>query len=152
MPQSSAPESAVPADPSWRYGVYLFPLGPLSMLCSYGGLWLFTRATDAESIGVGIAAFVATVLAGWLSYLFAAIVAIALSMDARALRDHPTWNSTPWLAVGAGLVHFSGAVLAVPYLLSVPAIAYYVYRRRQHVGSGGGRGSAVSARDRPTLE
>ncbi|QLK26964.1 hypothetical protein HYG81_04975 [Natrinema zhouii] len=152
MSQFSASESAVPADQSWRYGVYLFPLGPLSMLCSYAGLWLFTRATDAESIGVGVAAFIVTVLAGWLSYLFAAIVAIAISMDARALRDHPTWNPSPWLAVGAGLVHFAGAVLAGPYLLSVPAIAYYVYRRRQHVGGDGGRGSAESARDRATLE
>ncbi|WP_254761444.1 hypothetical protein [Natrinema marinum] len=154
---SSAPDSEPPAaaDPSWRYGVYLFPVGPVSMLSSYAGLRLFVSASEGGSIGVGIAAFVVTVLAGWLSYLFAAIVAVALVMDARALRDHPAWNPNPWLVGVLGVVHLAGAVLAYPYLLSTPAIAYYVYRRRRHVGddSGdGGRRPAEATGERSTLE
>ncbi|WP_408957757.1 hypothetical protein [Natrinema sp. 74] len=149
MSSSPGSEPPVPSDPLWRYGVYLFPVGPLSMLGSYAGLWLFVSASEGDSVGVGIAAFLATVLANWLSYLFAAIVAVALIMDARALRDYPAWNPNPWLVGVLGVVHVAGAVIAYPYLLSVPTIAYYVYRRRQHVG---GRRPAEAAGDRSTSE
>ncbi|WP_229504760.1 hypothetical protein [Natrinema versiforme] len=144
MSQSSASESAEPADPAWRFGVYLFPLAPLAMLGSYAGLWLFTRSVDAESLGVGLAAFAVTVLAGWLSVIFAAIVAGSLLMDALALRDHPSWNPNPWIAGGLGLVHLAGAELVIPYLLSVPGIGYYLYRRRQLIGRDGGDDSGGS--------
>ena len=75
--------------------------------------------------------------------------------DARALRDHRAWNPNPWLVGVLGIVHFAGAVLAFPYLLSVPAIAYYAYRRRQRVGDDGrdgGRGPAEASGDRQVLE
>ncbi|WP_226480093.1 hypothetical protein [Natrinema amylolyticum] len=138
-----------PADPAWRYGAYLFPIAPLSTLTSNAALRLFVQTADTESLGVGLASFVVTVLAGWLSYLFAVVVAVALVMDALGLREHPAWNPNPWLAGGLGLSHFAGAVLAVPYLLSVPAIGYYVYRRRQRLGGrdgdeGGGTAEPAS--------
>ncbi|WP_245742014.1 hypothetical protein [Natrinema salaciae] len=115
---------------------------------------LFVRSADAESVGIGLASFAVTVLASWLSYLFAAVVAVALIMDALALRDHPAWNPNPWLAGALGLVHVAGAVLAIPYLFSVPAIGYYVYRRRQRVdGTDDGEyGPAESSNDRLGLE
>ncbi|WP_222917992.1 hypothetical protein [Natrinema sp. SYSU A 869] len=144
-----------PADPAWRYGVYLFPIAPLLTLSSNVALRLFVLAADAESLGVGLASFVVTVLAGWLSYLFAAVVAVALLMDALALREQPAWNPNPWLAGGLGLSHVAGAVLAVPYLFSVPAVGYYVYRRRQRLdGRDGdeGRGTAESSSDQSVLE
>lgn len=147
--------SSVHRNPSWRYGVYLFPIGPLSLVLSHAALGLFVQASEAGSLGVGLSTFAVTVLAGWLSVLCSAVVAVALGMDALALRDHPAWNPNPWLAGIVGLGHLAGAELAYPYLLSVPAIGYYVYRRRQHVGSGdgdSGRGSADSSSDRSVLE
>ncbi|WP_226007647.1 hypothetical protein [Natrinema salinisoli] len=144
-----------PRDPAWRYGIYTFPIGPFSLVASYTGLSLFVLAADSESLGMGLASFAVVFLGGWLSYLFAAIAAVALLMDALTLRDHPAWTPNPWFAGGLALVHFAGAVLAVPYLLSVPAIGYYVYRRRQHIGSGdggSGPGPVEPSGDRPLLE
>ncbi|MDS0475799.1 hypothetical protein [Natrinema sp. 1APR25-10V2] len=45
--------------------------------------------------------------------------------------------------------------MAAPYLLSVPAIAYYVYQRRRRVGDDGsdsGRSPADASVERSTLE
>ncbi|SEW11331.1 hypothetical protein [Natrinema salifodinae] len=130
------PTFAASADPSWRYGVYLFPVPPLLVAVSDVALALFVRAVELESAGLRIVTFVGILLVGWLSYLFAAIVAVALTADVLALRDHPGWNSNPWLAAGLGVVHVAGTELAFPYLISVPAIGYYVYRRRQLIAGG----------------
>ncbi|AGB30949.1 hypothetical protein C488_02725 [Natrinema pellirubrum DSM 15624] len=138
---SSASEFA-PADPVWRYGVYLFPIAPLLTLISTAALRFFVVAADREALGAGLVSFAVTVLAGWLSFLFAAVVAVALLMDALALRDRPGWNPNPWLVGALGLVHVAGAELAVAYLFSVPAIGYYVYRRRQRLHGSEGRGRA----------
>lgn len=137
MSQPSTAESGTAGDPAWRFGVYLFPIGPLATLGSYAALWLFTLSVDAESLGVGLASFVVIVLAGWSSVIFAAIAGGSVLMDALALRDHPSWNPNPWIAGGLGLVHLAGAELAIPYLLSVPGIGYYLYRRRQLIGRDG---------------
>jgi hypothetical protein len=151
----SAPSgSTVSPDPSWRYGIYLFLIGPFFVVTSHAALGLFVQASETGSLGVGLGSFAVTVLAGWLSVLFSALVAVALVMDALALRDHSSWNPNPWLAGVLGLLHLAGAELAVPYLISVPAIGYYVYRRRQHVGGDGdsGPGPAESSSDRSVLE
>ncbi|MFA9504723.1 hypothetical protein ACERIM_18325 [Natrinema sp. H-ect1] len=99
-------------------------------------------AADREALGAGLVSFAVTVLAGWLSFLFAAVVAVALLMDALALRDRPGWNPNPWLVGALGLGHVAGAELTVAYLFSVPAIGYYVYRRRQRLHGSEGRGRA----------
>ncbi|WP_245853062.1 hypothetical protein [Natrinema ejinorense] len=137
---SPASDSPPASNPSWRYGVYLFPIPPLLLVVTYATVSLFTVAAQAESPLLAIGAFAATVLTGWVAYLIAAVVAVALAMDALALRDHPAWNPNPWLAAVLGVVHFGGAFLAVPYLASVPGISYYVYRRRQSVDGDGNGG------------
>lgn len=135
--------------------MYLFPVAPLLYLVTDAAISLFTLAAANESDVVAVATFVVTVHTGWSSYLFAIVVAVALVMDARALRDHPAWNPNPWLAAGVAIVLLAGAVLAAPYLLSVPVIAYYVYQRRQRAGDDGsdsGRGPADASLERSTCE
>lgn len=140
VPRSSSADG--PSNPSWRFGVYLFPLAPLSLLVAYAAVSLFVFAVETESTGIGVGVFFVTLLAGLFSYLFAIVTAVALVGDAVALRDRPDWNPNPWLAGVLALVHLGGAALTVPYLLSVPGIGYYVFRRRRHVGgddeNGGG--------------
>ncbi|MDF9744149.1 hypothetical protein [Natrinema salsiterrestre] len=151
---SPFPSSPGHRNPPWRYGVYVFPIGPVLLLLSRTALELFVQASEAGSLAIGLSTFAVTLIAGWSSVLCSAVVAVALVMDALALRDHPYWNPNPWLAGVVGIGHLAGAELAYPYLLSVPAIGYYVYRRRQHIGGDGGSGPgpADPSGDRPALE
>lgn len=123
-------------NPSWRYGVALFPFAPLLSLIALGSLRAFISISVAESLTetgvlVGLATFFLGVLSGWFAVLVA--VAVSVFLDARAFAPHPTWSPNHYVFGSVGLVHLAGTQLQVLYFLSVPSLLYYVYQRRQHV-------------------
>lgn len=120
-------------NPSWRYGVYVFPLAPLLSAISYVGSRTMLSAMNDE-LWSFLAGFVLSVLSQWLAVSFALVVLAAVVLDARALGTREAWEPNTFVYGFAGLVHLFGAVLWMAYLLSVPALGYYVYQRRQHVG------------------
>ncbi|WP_254769140.1 hypothetical protein [Salinilacihabitans rarus] len=132
MPESS--------DPRWRYGVALFPLPPLLQLVASAGLTTFasvdfTSTTGSEGgVLVGIVAFALIVLGSWSAVVLSAAVAASLYLDARAIARHERDAPSRFLAGGVGVVYVAaGADLPFLYAVSVPAIAYYLYRRRRYV-------------------
>ncbi|EJN59637.1 hypothetical protein [Halogranum rubrum] len=124
---------STPSNPSWRYGVYVFPLVPLLSATSYVGSRAMLSTMNDE-LWRFLAGFVLSVLGQWLAVVFAVVVLAAVVLDARALATRGAWTPNTFVYGFAGLVHLFGAVLWMAYLLSVPALGYYVYRRRQHSG------------------
>lgn len=123
------------ANPPWRYGVYAFLLVPLLSAVSYVGLFAGFSGVQ-ETPSVFVIGLVLTFLSQWVAIILALVVFTALILDVRALaeRDDGEWTPNPYLYGVGGLVHVAGAFLVAPYVLSVPALSYYVYRRRQRVG------------------
>ena len=124
---------STPSNPPWRYGVYAFLLVPLLSAVSYVGLFAGVSGVQ-ETPSVFLIGFALTVLSQWVAIVLALVVLTALVLDARALaeRDDEAWSPNPYLYGLCGLVHVAGAFLVAPYVLSVPALSYYVYRRRQY--------------------
>lgn len=121
-----------PSDPLWRYGVYAFVVPPALLALSYLGVAAFVQSAQTESPLLALGSLALTALSSWLAYPVVLVVAVSLFLDARALSDSDR-ALNEWFAGLLGLVHVAGAVVAVPYLVSVPGIGYYLYRRRQHV-------------------
>ena len=122
-------------DSSWRYGVALFPLAPLASLGSAVGNRVFLRlslgghAGETEALAA-VLAFLLSAVLSWAGVVVALIVLTALVLDARALRrGDAAFSPRPALAGVVGFVHLAAIVLAPLYLLSVPPLAYYTYRR-----------------------
>lgn len=125
-------------NPPWRYGVALFPVPLLLSILAVGSLFAFVSlsqsGTTAESgVLVALATFALTVLSSWLATLVGIVVAASVFLDARAFADHEAWSPNRWLFGGIGLLHVAATELLVLNLVSVPALLYYLYRRRQHV-------------------
>lgn len=128
------------SDPRWRYGVALFPLPPLLGLAAGAGLTAFASidftsiAGSEDGVLLGILAVALIVLGSWSAIVLSAAVAASLYLDARAIARRERDAPSPFLAGGVGVVHVvAGADLSFLYAVSVPAIAYYLYRRRRHV-------------------
>lgn len=127
---------SAPSDPSWRYGVALFPLPPLLSLVAIRGMWAFISQSTTESPTeadalLGIATFLVTALAHWLAVLLAAVVAVSAFLDARAFVGRDGWSPNEYAVGAVGLVHLAATQYQPLYLLSVSAFLYYVHRRRQ---------------------
>jgi hypothetical protein len=120
----------------WWYGIALFPLVLLSNVLSGFGSRRFVAAssgTAEPNVGVAIVAFVVSVAAFWGGLLVASLVLVCLLGDIRALGGDGTWSPSPAWGL-AGVVHLVGAVFSPALFLSVPALSYYLFRRRDRVG------------------
>jgi len=119
----------------WWFGVILFPVVPLlSLLSGIGSRAFIAVSTSAgePNVGVGIASFLLTVISFWGGILIALVVLLCLLADIRVLRRDQTWS--PHIAWAlAGIVHFAGTVFSMLFVLSVPALSYYLYRRHERV-------------------
>lgn len=123
-----------PSNPAWRYGVALFPLSPLLWLVAVGSVVVFASIPESEiGVLVGIGAWVLAVLSSWVAIPLALLVAASLYLDARSIARFAGDAPNQYVVGGVGLVHVAGSILAFPYVVSVPAITYYLYRRRRYV-------------------
>jgi hypothetical protein len=121
----------------WWYGVVLFPFVVLSELLSRVGSRVFLAVSTAPgepNVAAGVASFVLSVVAGWGGVVLALLVLVCLLADVRALREGEAWSPSGAWGL-AGLVHLAGTVLSVLFVLSVPALSYYLYRRHSRVGA-----------------
>ena len=124
-----------PSNPRWRYGVALFPLVPLAALGNVVGYRAFLELTvhgsgDETSALAAVLAFLLSAVVSWAGIVAALVVLAALVLDARALRrGDAAFSPRPAFAGFVGLVHLAAWVLAPLYVVSVPPLAYYTYRR-----------------------
>lgn len=116
---------------SWWYGILLFPVVILtSLLSDFASRAFFAAARSPDStIGMDVAWFALQTLSFWTGILVAAIVLVCLLADLRTLSEDQAWS--PSLAWGlSGVVHLGAAIVPELLLISVPALSYYLYRRR----------------------
>lgn len=121
--------------PRWRYGVALFPLVPLAALVNVVGYRAFLEPTvhgpgGETSALAAVLAFLLSSLVSIAGVVAALVVLAALVLDARALRRGDAgFSPRPAFAGFVGLVHLAAWVLASLYVVSMPPLAYYTYRR-----------------------
>jgi hypothetical protein len=119
----------------WWFGVVLFPAVPaLSILSGLASRTFLAASTSAEdlNVGVGITSFILGVVSFWGGIFVGVIVLVCLLGDVRVLRRTRVWSpSIAWPLVG--IAHLAGVVLPSLFVLSVPLLSYYLYRRRELV-------------------
>lgn len=115
----------------WWFGVVLFPAVPLLSLLSEIGSRGFLRvstATDDPNVGLGVVSFLLAAVSFWAGLLLALVVVLCLFVDLRSgTRDTARSPSVVWTL--AGVVHLAGVVFSLLFVLSVPALSYYLYMR-----------------------
>lgn len=120
---------------SWWCGILLFPVVILTSVASdFAAHAFFVAAQSSDSpLGMDVAWFVLQTLFFWTGVLVAVIVLCCLVMDLRSHSGNETWSPTPLWGL-AGVAHIGGAVFSGVLVVSVPALSYYLYQRRVHVG------------------
>jgi hypothetical protein len=113
------------------YGIVLFPLVVVTSLLSAFGTRTFLRTLTSEEPIVGFAtvSVVLSVVAFWAGLLVGVIVLVSLVADIRALRRNGSWRPSRLWGL-AGVTHLVGSVFSLAFVVSVPALSYYLYRRR----------------------
>ena len=116
---------------SWWYGILLFPAVILASLTSrFAENAFFATAQSPDStIGMDVAWFILQMLSFWTGILVAVVVFVCLLADLRSRsRDRTQSSSLLWGL--AGVVHLGGVIFTELLFISVPALSYYLYRRR----------------------
>ena len=116
---------------SWWYGILLFPAVILASLTSrFAENAFFATAQSPDStIGMDVAWFILQMLSFWTGILVAVVVFVCLLADLRSRsRDRTQSSSLLWGL--AGVVHLGGVIFTELLFISVPALSYYMYRRR----------------------
>ena len=115
----------------WWYGIALFPLVVITSLLSAFGSRTFLRTLTSEEpiVGFAIVSAVLSFVAFWVGILVGVIVLVSLIADIRALRRNGSWRPSRLWGL-AGVVHLVGSVFSAAFVVSVPALSYYLYRRR----------------------
>ena len=116
---------------SWLYGILLFPVVIFASLTSrFAEQAFFTTAKSSDSIiGMDVAWFTLQMVSFWVGILVAAVVLVCLLADLRSRSGEETQSSSIFWGLG-GVVHLGGAVFTELLFISVPALSYYLYRRR----------------------
>ncbi|GGO02041.1 hypothetical protein [Haloarcula pellucida] len=123
---------------TWYGLLVLFALPPMCLVLSRLSLRGFAMSMGGDPVTplTAIAFFLLTTLAGWAGVLFGLALAVALWFDSRRLVGTDCdWRPTPLYAL-AGVVHAAGTMLFVPFVVSVPAVGYYLVRRRRVLSAG----------------
>jgi hypothetical protein len=115
----------------WWYGIALFPLVVVTSLLSAFGSRTFLRTLTSEEpiVEFAIVSVVLSVVAFWAGLLVGVIVLVSLIADIRALRRNGSWRPSRLWGL-AGVVPLVGSVFSATFVVSVPALSYYLYRRR----------------------
>ena len=116
---------------SWWYGILLFPLVAVTTLLAHFGSRRFIAVSSSggdPNVAAGVASFMLAVAAFWGGICVALVVLGCLLGDIWALSGAEEWSpSAAWSL--AGFAHLGGAVFSPLFLVSVPALTYYLYRR-----------------------
>ena len=121
---------------SWWYGIALFPVVAVTTFLSRFGSRTFIAVTTFggdPNVAAGIASFVLAVAAFWGGIFVAVVVFGCLLADIWALGEEDGWApSVAWSL--AGLAHLGAAVFSPLFMISVPTLTYYLYRRHDRLG------------------
>lgn len=119
-----------------HYGLVLFPVVVVTTLVTRFSSRTFVAVSSSggdPNVAAGVVSFVLSVVSFWSGIVVALVVLGCLLVDIRTLGDDGEWSpSVAWSL--AGVVHLGGAVFSPLLLVSVPALSYYVYRRRVRLG------------------
>ncbi|RDI71710.1 hypothetical protein [Halopelagius longus] len=123
----------MPGPSRWWYGVAPFPVVVCTAFLAEVAARRFVAVSTAAgdpNVALGLASFALVALAQGVSVLVAVVVLASLLLDVRALRRAGEWTPT-WAWGLAGVVHFAAVEFTPLFLVSVPSLAYYLYRRRE---------------------
>jgi D-alanyl-lipoteichoic acid acyltransferase DltB (MBOAT superfamily) len=85
------------------------------------------------TVAAGIVSFVLAVASFWGGILVAFVVFGCLLANVRALDDEERWSPSTARSL-AGFAHLGAAVLSPLLFVSVPLLAWYLYRSRDRLG------------------
>jgi hypothetical protein len=116
---------------SWWYGIFLFPVVILASLTSrFAEHAFFATAQSSDStIGMDVAWFTVQILSFWTGILVAVVVLVCLLADLRLRSGDRTRSPSIFWGL-AGVVHLGAVLFTELLFISVPALSYYLYRRR----------------------
>ena len=116
---------------AWWYGILLFPIVVLMTLISdfaSNAFFLTTRSPDTTT-GLTVIWLILEALSFWIGLLVAVVVLVCVLGDLWAVNtDSARLLSLLWGV--SGVVHLGGILFTELFLVSVPALSYYVYQRR----------------------
>ncbi|ELZ73854.1 hypothetical protein C457_01175 [Haloferax prahovense DSM 18310] len=131
--EPSQPSARTPSP--WWYGVALFPISVLLGALMFLATWGFVPLGRLGSEAMMLSFFAIVVIVDLIGVLVGLLVTILLGIDLHAVRGSGVSWRPSWLWVGAGLIHFVGGVFSPLFVVSVPLLSYYLYRRGKRTGS-----------------
>ncbi|WP_224333209.1 hypothetical protein [Haloprofundus halobius] len=96
---------------------------------------VYFGAGDFEPATIDVLSLIGSFAVSILAVIVALGVLVALALDLRALRRGDYGWRPSWAWALGGVVNVAAAVGAPLYAVSLPALGYYLYRRRQRVGA-----------------
>ncbi|WP_411967668.1 hypothetical protein [Haloferax sp. YSSS75] len=132
---SNSSSRSQPVPLPWWYGVAAFPISVFLSVLAVAAVAGIMPAIEAESPEAALSFFAVLFLADGISLLVGFVVLVFLAIDVYAVRESSVSWRPRWLWVAAGLVHIAGALFSLFYVVSVPLLSYYLYRRGKRVGS-----------------
>lgn len=139
MPSTSHDSNSVPRSQQvplpWWYGVAAFPISVFLSVVAVAAVAGIVPAIESGSEEAVLSFFAVLFLVDGISLLVGLFVLVFLAIDVYAVRESSvSWRPT-WFWAGAGLVHIAGALFTLFYVVSVPSLTFYLYRRGKRVGS-----------------
>ncbi|ELZ90355.1 hypothetical protein [Haloferax sulfurifontis] len=131
--EPSQPSARTPSP--WWYGVALFPISVLLGVLMFLGGWGIVPTGRFASEAMMLSFFAIVIIVDLIGLLVGLLVTVSLGIDLYAVRQSAVSWRPSWLWVAAGLIHFVGGVFSPLFVVSVPLLSYYLYRRGKRVGA-----------------
>ncbi|SEK95593.1 hypothetical protein [Haloferax larsenii] len=136
MPSVASASSTTASSPSdWWYGVAMFPLTLITSLLPVVGFIGVHRLVSPENPSVYMLLLGVFLFAQGASMLLGVIVAGALVLDIHELQKTDSSWHPHWAWVAPGVVNIAGPLFSPAFVVSVPLLSYYLYRRGKRVGA-----------------
>ncbi|WP_225317607.1 hypothetical protein [Haloferax sp. CBA1150] len=113
----------------------MFPIPVFLSVVAVSAVAGIMPAIESGSGEAVLSFFAVLFLIDGINLLVGLFVVVFLALDVFTVRESfASWQPT-WFWVGAGFVHIAGTLFALFYVVSVPLLSYYLYRRGKRVGS-----------------
>ncbi|GGC51465.1 hypothetical protein GCM10007209_11350 [Haloferax sulfurifontis] len=113
----------------------MFPISVLLGVLMFLGGWGIVPTGRFASEAMMLSFFAIVIIVDLIGLLVGLLVTVSLGIDLYAVRQSAVSWRPSWLWVAAGLIHFVGGVFSPLFVVSVPLLSYYLYRRGKRVGA-----------------
>ncbi|WP_416838315.1 hypothetical protein [Haloferax sp. DFSO52] len=134
LDSNSLSRSPQPPSP-WWYGVATFPVSVFLSVLAVAAIAGIIPAIESGSGEAALSFFAVLFLIDGINLFVGLFVLVFLVIDVYAVRESSVSWRPRWLWVAAGLVHVAGTLFSLFYVVSVPLLSYYLYRRGKRTGS-----------------